>query len=259
MGGKTSAHEMVLLDQASQALAEARGLDEIKIIRDKAEAVRKYAQSASLGLDVQNRAAEVKLRAEREAGKLLGKLMLRGGDRRSKSHCDRLKLDDLGLTANQSKRWQMQARIPDQVFRDHVKQICEEGKELTSAGLMRLAKRLAGELSGRNGKTARKNRRSVEGLHANGNGKTAADRVGKWDDRSGNNAFAEIVSELRNHHQLLDGMMRPIYCGEPITMRPAELRMLRYLLTETGGLLRKLDEIGLKLLDCACHLDRAAV
>ena len=64
MGGK-NAHELALLDQAGQALSEARSLDEIKTVRDKAEAVRKYAQSASLGLDVQNRAAEVKLRAER--------------------------------------------------------------------------------------------------------------------------------------------------------------------------------------------------
>ena len=144
MGGK-NAHELVLLDQAGQALAEARSLDEIKTIRDKAEAVRKYAQSASLGLDVQNRAAEVKLRAERQAGKLLGQLMLRGGDRRSKGHRDRLKLDDLGLTPNQSKRWQLQARVPENLFREHVKQTCDDGKELTSAGLMRLAKRLNGE------------------------------------------------------------------------------------------------------------------
>src|SRR5262245_31500790 len=143
MGGKNG-HELVLLDQAGQALAEARSLDERKGIRDKAEAVRKYAQSASLGLDVQNRAAEVELRAERQAGKLLAQLTLRGGDRRSKSHSDRLKLVDLGLTANQSKRWQLQARVPEEAFREHVEQTRSEGKELTSAGVMRLAKRLRG-------------------------------------------------------------------------------------------------------------------
>src|SRR6187431_2923701 len=123
--------ELTLLDQAKRALANANSFDQIKDIRDKAEAVRKYAQSASLGLDVQNRAAEVKLRAERQAGKLLSQLMLRGGDRRSKGHSDRLKLDDLGLTSNQSKRWQMQARIPENLFRDHITQTCKDGKELT--------------------------------------------------------------------------------------------------------------------------------
>ena len=44
--------ELTLLDQAKQALADASSFDQIKDIRDKAEAVRKYAQSASLGLDI---------------------------------------------------------------------------------------------------------------------------------------------------------------------------------------------------------------
>lgn len=37
----------------------------------KSEAARKYAQSAGMGLDIQNHAAEVKLLAERKAGELL--------------------------------------------------------------------------------------------------------------------------------------------------------------------------------------------
>ena len=63
--------ELVLLDKASRALAQASTVDEIKDIRDKAEAARKYAQSAKLGLDIQNYAAEIKLRAERKVGELL--------------------------------------------------------------------------------------------------------------------------------------------------------------------------------------------
>jgi hypothetical protein len=161
--------------------------------------------TASGILDVQNRAAEVKLRAERQAGKLLRQLMLRGGDRRSKSHRERLKLDDLGLTPNQSKRWQLQARVPEGVFRDHVKYTCQEGKELTSAGLMRLAKRLTGESVGNNGHaTGKKNGNTVDGHNLNNNEKSAAARVGKWDDRSHIGGLGENVGELKNHHNLLD-------------------------------------------------------
>ena len=58
---------MVALDAATQALARAETLAEIKLIRDKAEAVRSYARNAALGLDAQNYGAEVKLRAERKA------------------------------------------------------------------------------------------------------------------------------------------------------------------------------------------------
>jgi hypothetical protein len=258
MGGK-NAHELALLDQAGQALAEARSLDEIKTVRDKAEAVRKYAQSASLGLDVQNRAAEVKLRAERQAGKLLSQLMLRGGDRRSKGHSDRLKLDDLGLTSNQSKRWQMQARIPENLFRDHITQTCKDGKELTSAGLIRLAKRLKGEPAVRSGHSNVKNGQVVNGHVLNGSRTSAIGRIGKWDHRGSISALGDLVCELRNHHKVLDGILQPIYSGEVATLRPAELRMLRYLMTETGDLLAQIDKLEGEAIGRTCHADRAAV
>jgi hypothetical protein len=57
--------ELAALGQASRMLVEAKSLEEIKSIRDKAEAARAYVKAAKLGLEVQNRAAEVKLRAER--------------------------------------------------------------------------------------------------------------------------------------------------------------------------------------------------
>jgi hypothetical protein len=258
MGGN-NAHELVLLDQAGQALAEARSLDEIKIIRDKAEAVRKYAQSASLGLDVQNRAAEVKLRAERQAGKLLAQLMLRGGDRRSKCHSDRLKLGDLGLTSNQSKRWQLQARIPEALFREHVRQTREDGKELTSAGLMRIAKRLKEEAAVRNGQANGRNGHAANRHGLNGKSKTAVVRMGKSDNPLPIGALGDFVSELKNHHQVLDGILRPVYSGETVSLRPAEVRMLRYLITEMGGLIAQLGTLRAEEISCTCHSNRAAV
>jgi hypothetical protein len=262
MGGKNNVHELVLLDQAGQALAEARSLDEIKTIRDKAEAVRKYAQSASLGLDVQNRAAEVKLRAERQAGKLLSQMMLRGGDRRSKSHHDRLKLDDLGLTANQSKRWQLQARVPEVVFREFVKQTREECRELTSAGVMRLAKRLIDEPSGRNGQAG-----STTGYASNGrcldeDGKISSRRNGsKCEDFSSNTAVGEIVAELRNHLTVLDGILSPLYSGDTSTLQSAERRMIRYLLTEIGDLFDELgsSEYATGIVNASNSKERAAI
>jgi hypothetical protein len=262
MGGTSNVHELVLLDQAGQALAEARSLDEIKTIRDKAEAVRKYAQSASLGLDVQNRAAEVKLRAERQAGKLLSQMMLRGGDRRSKSHHDRLKLDDLGLTANQSKRWQLQARVPEGVFREFVKQTREECRELTSAGVMRLAKRLKDELSGRNGQAASTTGHGSNGRRLDEQGPFSSRRNGsKCEDLPSNAAAAEIVTELRNHLTLLDGILSPLYSGDTSTLEPAERRMIRYLLTQIGDLFEELRsvEFSTGIVNSANSKNRAAI
>jgi hypothetical protein len=225
-------HELALLGQAGQALAEAQSFDQIKEIRDKAEAVRKYEQSASLGLDIQNRAAEVKLRAERQAGKLLTEMTLRGGDRRSKDHNERLKLDDLGISRNQSTRWQMQARVPENVFREHIKVTCDAGKELTSARLLRLAKQWA-----------ESRRANGRGHDHNGKGAKHHDALRGDGRNSSLNSAVEILSELRNHHELLDNVLRPIYSGEATTLSAAERRVMRYLLLEIQQLLARLEKL----------------
>jgi hypothetical protein len=88
-----------VLDQATRILADAKSLDDIKSIRDKAEAARTYIKAARLGLELQNRAAEVKLRAERKAGQFLKSLKLRGGDRKSKRQHASLKVAELDYSA----------------------------------------------------------------------------------------------------------------------------------------------------------------
>jgi hypothetical protein len=74
-------------------------LDDIREVIDQAEALRLYFRKATDGLEIQNRAAEIKLRADRRAGELLQEIdrAHRGGDRRSKSRAGTLKLADLGI------------------------------------------------------------------------------------------------------------------------------------------------------------------
>ncbi|NQT14292.1 MAG: hypothetical protein HQ582_16165 [Planctomycetes bacterium] len=136
------------LTKASQALAAANTLHEIKDIRDQAEAVRMYARSAAMGLEVQNKAAEIKLRAERKAGKFLAEGIRRGGNRRSKLHDATLNLSDLGVTKLQSHRWQLEASVSDAHFERYVDGCQTSGKELTSATLLRFAKSHPGEEGG---------------------------------------------------------------------------------------------------------------
>ena len=178
-------------------------------------------------------------------------MTLRGGDRRSKNHNERLKLDDLGISRNQSTRWQMQAKVPENVFRKHIKLTCDAGKELTSARLMRVAKqwaesrRASGRVHDQNGKDAKRNGYlSSNGLHAS-NG------------RSPINSVAEIVTELTNHHQLLDNVLQPIYSGEATILAAAERRVLRYLLLETQKLLGRLDKWQHRASQCTCRDEQA--
>jgi hypothetical protein len=140
--GDGTSRELSLLNHAHQAIAQVQGLDEIKNIRDKAEAVRKYAQSVGMGLELQNYAAEVKLRAERKAGELLAQLQLHGGDRKSEKAEARPKLEDIGISKDQSSRWQLTAAVSDRDFEKYVAEAKTNNGEVTTAGLLRVAKQV---------------------------------------------------------------------------------------------------------------------
>jgi SAM-dependent methyltransferase len=131
---------LVRLDEARRALATARSLPEVKQIRDMAAALAQYAKQQQYSLQVQNDAAELKLRAERKAGDLLREMALNGGDRKSLSHDERVKLADLGISHNDSHRWQQEATVPAPVFEAYVTTTKERGKELTSRGVYELAR-----------------------------------------------------------------------------------------------------------------------
>src|SRR6516162_6629474 len=54
---------LVKFQEAKRALELARTVDEVKDVRDKAEALRLYMQQAGESLEMQNAVAEIKLRA----------------------------------------------------------------------------------------------------------------------------------------------------------------------------------------------------
>jgi hypothetical protein len=134
--------ELKALDDVSRGIAENADLKDVKAIRDRAEAARHYAQSIGMGLTIQNQAAEVKLRAERRAGRLLAGLIKRGGDRKSISHNEHLTLSDMGIDHNQSARWQREAAVPDEMFEEYLAAAKEYGKPITARGLLRLERML---------------------------------------------------------------------------------------------------------------------
>jgi ParB family chromosome partitioning protein len=130
--------ELVLLSQALRALAEARSLDEIKLIRDKAAALRSYAKQRGVSLEIQNAAAEVTIRADRRMGELLRESVQHAGGRK-RSHAVTVSLGDLGITKMQSHRCQTIASLPEDEFEHEIATTKRNGGELTSVAIYRRA------------------------------------------------------------------------------------------------------------------------
>lgn len=132
-------------DQAKYHLAIAKDIDEVKQVRDQAEALRQYIRQQGASLEMQNQCAEIKLRAERRAGEMLGETELsKGGEWEHKEHqlhdvTGALTLEDLGISKIQSHRWQLEAGVPEEQFEQWLAEIKARKEELTSVGLRNLA------------------------------------------------------------------------------------------------------------------------
>jgi N6-adenosine-specific RNA methylase IME4 len=141
---------LVQLDVARQSLATARSLPDVKQIRDMAAALQQYVKQQQYSLEVQNDAAELKLRAERKAGDMLREMALAKAAP-GNQHTGTLDqfhdgtrpttLADVAITKTQSHRWQQEAALPEAAFESYVATTRSRGQELTSAALYELARR----------------------------------------------------------------------------------------------------------------------
>ncbi len=238
MNGQTviaeNPHELTVLDGCRRAIAEAEDLDQLSDLRSRAEAIRVWAKSANESLEVQNRAAELRLLAERKAGKMLSQMGLQGGDRKSNGHDDRLKLSDLGITQNQSKRWQRSATISDQQFTDYVKRSSQLGEEITGAGLLRLATPRPGKRSDTTTRPLKYADPDTPHRHF-GIPDTNADNPNNC------GPSAEHIQEVMNHVTLLQQVLTPYADGESSGLSKGEKRAVLYLLSEVQMLLQTVN------------------
>jgi N6-adenosine-specific RNA methylase IME4 len=124
---------LLRIDAARRALAEAKTMDEVKMLRDQAQAVQHYLKQREGCFEAQQDAAEIKLRAERRLGSLLAETVVHG------SH--NAKLPE-GVSAMQAVRWRRVSSIPEPDFEQHVAESRKSGSEITTLGAMRLAKQL---------------------------------------------------------------------------------------------------------------------
>lgn len=153
-----SSTSLATISKAAAALVKAKTLDDVLHIRDQAEALRTYIKAAAEGIVAANAAAEIKLRAERKAGEMLAAMEKKKPGPKPKPGPEQEEigptmgpissLDDLGITKNQSSRWQQEASVPEEKFTEFLEDCRDNQKEVTQAGLLRIAnqaKPVAGE------------------------------------------------------------------------------------------------------------------
>ena len=134
-------------DKAKQAITECKTIDELKIIRDKAEALRAYTKQAQESLEVQNNVAEIKIRCERKIGEFSKELPVQSAFNADKTtHHDRKSfktsiLKDAGV--QHYERYEAIANLPEKEFENHIKQVVDSNKELTTVGIIKLARKLS--------------------------------------------------------------------------------------------------------------------
>ena len=124
---------LTLYNSAKRALAEYKTVDEVKSFRDKALAIEAYAKQAN-DYDLERDAAVARVRAERKCGELLAETDKQSGAR-GKAGPGRGKngvvqrdsvleqpktLAEMGITKDQSSKWQKLAQVPEREFEEAI-------------------------------------------------------------------------------------------------------------------------------------------
>lgn len=139
------------------ALAECQRVDEVKDIRDKAEAMAAYARQAK-DTELLQWATDIKVRAERKAGELLAASAASGeragkADGGKKAAAERWgstshettsyppTLAEIGITKDQSSRWQSLAEMSEEHFETAVATAKDTAGQVTTAFMLREAAR----------------------------------------------------------------------------------------------------------------------
>jgi hypothetical protein len=125
--------QMIRYEAARQAIAEYKTVDEVKDFRDKALAIEAYAKQAN-DYELERDAAIARVRAERRCGELLADMNKAPGARGNpggqgaaivRSHdttAQTRTLSDLGITKDQSSKWQRLAAVPEAEFEAAISQ-----------------------------------------------------------------------------------------------------------------------------------------
>ena len=136
--------QLVRYEAARTALAEAHRVDEVKDIRDKAEAMAAYARQAK-DQELILWATEIKVRAERKAGELLAQVPRQQSSGRPPANSIDRQTDyqkalaDSGLTQSAAYQYERLAAMPEDHFETAVAMAKDTAGQVTTAFMLREA------------------------------------------------------------------------------------------------------------------------
>lgn len=141
--------QLIRYEAARSALSAAHSVDEVKDIRDKAEAMAAYARQAK-DQELILWATEIKVRAERRCGAMLAESeKAKGSEYGSRHFVDgRIerpanptpRLSDIGITKDQSSRYQQLASMSEEHFEAAVATAKDTAGQVTTAFMLREAR-----------------------------------------------------------------------------------------------------------------------
>ena len=138
--------ELVRYNEMRRAIEACHAVDEVKDIRDKAVAMQHYSRLA-LDLESERQCIAIRLRAERKAGQLLKEMPKAPGVQRQLAGRDasggrvvrppenrEATLADMGISKDQSSKWQKLADVPEDKFEEA---LADTSAPPSTAGILR--------------------------------------------------------------------------------------------------------------------------
>ena len=122
--------DLLDVERAAVMIRQCKDVDTVREIRDQARAIETYQRQRKASLEAQNDAAEIALRAERR----LGEILREEGGNPQLSKTSTVRLDDIGITRDDSSRFQKLAKIPEPVFDQHIASVRARCEKLTTSG-----------------------------------------------------------------------------------------------------------------------------
>lgn len=130
--------DLLAIEKVAEALERCVAFDEFRDVRDTATLMRLFLRERKASLASQNRAAEVRLRAERRMGEILRALKIRRG---RKSEADPVDvnpaLSEIQVTEKESSVWQRLSKLDPAVFEKRIALANENSIELRTAWMLK--------------------------------------------------------------------------------------------------------------------------